>query len=83
MENIMNKNNFDGLLCWEAFSDALPAVCCTAAFFFFWRGEGTWWAAPGLRGKMEDEVQFSSTPGTHRTLAHCWACSTGRQHAEV
>lgn len=31
----------------------------------------------------EDEVLFSGTPGTHLTLAYCWACSSGPEHAEV
>lgn len=51
--------------------------CCILPFCWKFRVGRKW------EDGAEDGVPFSGTLGTHLTLAHSCACSTGSKHAEV
>lgn len=61
--------------------DVLP--CMPIAFGFIWNCVTSQLLCWAWEDRAEDEVPFSGTLGTHLTLAYCWACSTGPEHAEV
>lgn len=80
------KAKFNPMLCkkWcSVWSFCLGPYILAAALCFIWQCYIAAFFGRAWEERAEDEVLFSGTLGTHLTLAYCWACSTGPEHAEV